>query len=174
MDSTKVTILDAHETCQIANDAKIVAFRWDILPWCLILDCDASADETANAMVQRAWVVFTGLSELTLIIARARLINGIFSLRPLEVSESSEGFYNYILSILTPIFDDAEKLANNPHNTMIIRAKGLMGAVSKAREYFGEYGPNRMQRNSLANDDELLEAITTALEVSKQVKNGRT
>ncbi len=157
MSHKKVTMLSSADALRLGRDAKIVAIRWDLVPWCIVLDCDVPVHE-GSAPIRRAWMVFNGIDELSWSIESARLPNGIFSTNSLVASESTEGFCKYELAVLAPTFS-GDKLSNNPHRKMQIIAKSLIGAASIAMSRFGEFGPDRQQRNSLATEEEFLQAI---------------
>src|SRR5262249_32027009 len=132
---------------------------WDILPWCLVLDMDSPTDERKNAPIRRAWMIFVGISELSWSLVDARLPNGIFGTNPLMTRELSKDLHEYVLPVLAPIFDAHGNQMTNPHKRMSFRALRLIGGVSIETACFGENGPDRKQRNTLATVDDLLEAI---------------
>jgi hypothetical protein len=156
----KVKILDTAEALWLGRDAKIVAIRWDLIPWSLVLDCDAPVQEDVeDPLICRAWAIFNGMHEISWTVDSARLPNGIFMAGALVVSESLKGFLRYELSILAPNFSSTNKLNNNPHSKLTIIAKRLMVATSITTSHFGEFGPDRRQRNALATEEDFLRAF---------------
>jgi hypothetical protein len=67
--------------------------------------------------------------------------------------------YENRLPILAPKIGGDGALENNPHSRMVVRAKDVFALVSSASQRFGEYGPNHKQRQCLATDEELLQAL---------------
>jgi hypothetical protein len=53
-------------------------------------------------------------------------------------------------------------ISGNPHNKILIRATGIVGAISVSEAVFDEFGPNRQQRESLATEEDFLQAISAA------------
>jgi hypothetical protein len=160
MPQQSVKILDLPDALQLTRNAKIVSIRWDFVPWWLVLDCDVPVEEdVSNAPIHRAWIGFKGMSEISWPLEFARLPNGIFCTGAVVVSDAPDGFCRYELSVLAPTFSDEQKLSNNPHSKLIIKAKGLVGVISLATSHFGEFGPNRSQRNSLAAEEDFLKTI---------------
>jgi hypothetical protein len=160
MSSGKVKVLTPADALGLGRDLKIVAIRWDLVPWGLVLDGDVPSEgEVTDGPIRRAWMTFTGLSEITWSLNGARLPNGIFGTNALVLLGCFDGFYKYELPVLAPTFFGTDKLSNNPHDRIIILSKGLIGATSMATGRFGAFGPDRRQRNSLASEEDFLQAI---------------
>ena len=49
------------ELFNITWDAKVVAIRWDIIPWCMLFDMETPLSEARMAPVRRSWLVFAGI-----------------------------------------------------------------------------------------------------------------
>jgi hypothetical protein len=160
MSEQKVKVLGLDEALWLGRDAKIVAIRWDLIPWCLVLDCDVPLQEDVeNSPTRRAWMIFDGIHEISWTVNSARLPNGFFMTNAIVASKCIEGFFQYELPILTPTFSSANKLNSNPYSKLIIIAKELRMATSIAVSHFGEFGPNRQQRNALASEEDFLRAV---------------
>jgi hypothetical protein len=156
----KVKILDSAEALWFGRDTKIVAIRWDLIPWCLVLDCDVPLKEDVeNTPTRRAWMIFNGIHEISWTVNSARLPNGVFMTNAIVASKCIEGFFQYELPILTPTFSNANKLNSNPYSNLIIQAKKFTMATSIAASHFGEFGPDRQQRNALASEEDFLRAF---------------
>jgi hypothetical protein len=158
MSSQRVRLLSSSDTTQIL-DAKIVSIRWDLLPWSLVLDCDIPSDEGVNCLSKyRGWIVFDGTRDITLDLESIRLPNGIFCNGGIEVVNSTTPLFEYKLPALLPRFS-GDIISNNPHAILSVTAKGLRGVISTNAGAFGDLGPDRAQRNALATDEELLQAL---------------
>jgi hypothetical protein len=161
MSDQKVKILESTEALSLGRDAKIVAIRWDLIPWCLVLDCDVPLrEDVENTPTRRAWMIFNGIHEISWTLNSARLPNGVFMTNAIVASNCMEGFFQYELPMLTPTFSSANKLNRNPYNKLIIQAKKFIMAMSIAASHFGEFGPDRQQRNELASEEDFLRAIS--------------
>ena len=51
MNRNLIDVIDRTEALRLAYDAKIVAFRWDILPWALVIDIDYKKTQKMEAMI---------------------------------------------------------------------------------------------------------------------------
>ena len=163
MSSHKVVVLDEADALELGRDAIIVAFRWDLVPWALVLDLDVTT-EGKDSPTRRAWFVFVGMHEITWPpVEGARLPKGLICTSAWVEPESAEGFHKYVLSVLTAQFSTTDQMCNNPHSKIVIRAQELIGASSIASMQFGEFGPNRQERNVLATEDDILQAINAKL-----------
>ena len=159
MSQEKAVILSEVEAFAISKDAKIVALRWDLIPWCFVLDCDAPLEEeTKDTPTRRVWLIFVGIDAITCPLNDARLPNGIFCTNPMYISNSKDRFVEYVIPMMTPSFLGNE-MVGNPHSRMLIKAQRLIAVTSTKSERFGEFGPDRQQRNSLASAEDFLHAI---------------
>lgn len=163
MATDKVRILNPSDTLLLSRDAKVLALRWDLVPWGLVLDCDAPVEE--GRAIRRAWIVFDGVSDISWSMKSARLPNGFFGADAMTASGRVEGVCQYELPVLTPTFVDADTMSGNPHNSITIRAARLIGAVSASTGEFGDFGPNMQQRNALAAEEDLLQAVAAELTI---------
>ena len=161
MSTQRVRLLSSEDTTQIL-DAKVVSIRWDLLPWCLLLDCDIPIDEGLNRLSKyRGWIVFDGTHDITLDLESIRIPNGIFCNGGIEVVDLGTSLYEYKLPVLLPRFS-GDIISNNPNAILSVTAKGLRGVMSTNAGAFGDLGPDRAQRNALATDEELLQALIGA------------
>jgi hypothetical protein len=74
-------------------------------------------------------------------------------------SKCSKEFFKYELPVLAPTFSSTDMLSNNPQSKLTITAIGLTVARSIATSHFGEFGPDREQRNTLATEEDFLRAL---------------
>jgi hypothetical protein len=155
----RIRILNETEAAAAAMASRIVAIRWDIVPWSLVLDLDAPAAEGTQ---MRLWLVFWGLSEVTWPFERARIPNGVWTSGPIGIGESNGDFTDYHLAVLLPAHDENDRVVGRPTREGIIRSQGMRGFSSAAAVIAGEFNSlSRSQRLALATDDEL---ETAALE----------
>lgn len=76
----------------LTTDARIVAMRWDVLEWGVVLDLDVPVSEANDAPMRRAWLAFPGVSEITLAMHEARLPTGIWLTSSLEARPDEGAF----------------------------------------------------------------------------------
>ncbi len=156
----KAQLLNREETLETTIDARIVALRWDLLAWCLVLDCDVPAfGEMESNVVKRVWVAFDSISEISLTLDSARLPTGIHTTHPIWENPLGNNSTQFNIGVLTPKFSESDELLRSPHGTLKITAKAVLAVRSIASGDFGETAGSIVQRNSLADDNDFLEAI---------------
>jgi hypothetical protein len=158
----RVQLLDRAETLEATIDARIVALRWDLVEWALVLDCDLPAfGERESNAVKRAWIVFDAVGEISLPLDSARLPRGIIAGSSIGEIARGESFSEFNISVLIPRFSEDDELIGNPSSVLTITAKTVLAVRSIAFGDFGEYSGDVFQRNSLADENDFLEAIKT-------------
>jgi hypothetical protein len=156
----RIQLLDRAETMESTLDARIVALRWDLLAWDLVLDCDLPAfgERDSNA-IKRGWIVFDSVGEISLTLDSARLPRGIIAVSSIGESPLGDNCSEFNISVLIPRFSEDDKLVGNPGGVLTISAKSVLTVRSIAIGDFGEHSGDVFQRNSLADDNDFLEAI---------------
>ena len=156
---SRVTRLENHDDIMaLATDAKVVALRWDLAPWGLVVDLDTPTSEAKNAPVRRAWLVFSGLGDLTWPFHGARVPNGCWITTPLVEAKTAGRLRVFTFSVLLPQFDEADRPLPNPGADVVISALSVHGLVSSDATPPGPDGPPWKERTALATDLELVEA----------------
>ena len=157
----KVTKLNLEKTKLLTIDARLLAIRWDLIPWCLVLDIDVPVSEAADAPLHRAWIVFEGILELNWPMLNTRLPCGCGLISSITVSKLSDNIQVYKFRGLLPSFSNDDSLLENPAKEISIKAKNIVGFISiEACPHKIEY-LERKKRLSLASDDEFLSAFTS-------------
>ena len=143
----------------VTQDARVVSIRWDLVQWALVLDLDAPTSEAKDAPVMRAWLVFSGLSELSWPMKCVRIPNGCGLTSTIRPSPGSGEFQEYRFTALLPRFRADESLEGNPAQEVMIRAQALHGVASERSARPGEFGLSWAARVALASDEEMLGAL---------------
>jgi hypothetical protein len=149
------------DVLNLSQDARIVAIRWDLIDWGLVLDLDVPASESEGSPMRRAWLVFSGVSEVSIPMENARLPNGVWLTSSLSVERDQAGFKVYSCNALLPSFEGNERRANDAKNTISIRAQDLTGVISTGSDNPSEPSLSYEARTRLANDQSMLEAVAT-------------
>jgi len=152
-------VLEESDALHLTRDARIVAIRWDLIEWGLVLDLDVPVSESAGAPMRRAWIVFNGVADVTIPMADARLPNGIWLTSALGVAPAQSGFRGYSCQALFPNFEGNERAAADAHSGMFIRAQSLVGVISTDSGNPSESMLSYEVRNRLSSDLSMLEAI---------------
>jgi hypothetical protein len=139
---------------RLTRDARLVAIRWDIMPWALVLDLDTPISEAKKARMRRSWIVFSGVSEINLPITQSRLPSGIWLTDDVAAEKSHEEFINYKIPALLPRFKE-ELLVGNPRLELGVLAKGIIGVQSTATAIPDDTGLTWENRVRLASDIEM-------------------
>lgn len=162
--ATSVVVLSHDELIHLSCDAKLVAIRWDLIPWCLVLDLDVRVSETKNAPIRRMWIVFEGISEISWSLDRARLPNGCWLSSEAETVALSEEFTLFKVVTLAPTYGTDGIVNANPSRELHIRSKSIAGIASTELAIPGIHGIDREQRLQLASDEEMLRVAKIALD----------
>jgi hypothetical protein len=143
----------------LTTDARIVAIRWDLVEWGVVLDLDVAVSEAKNAAMRRAWLVFPGVSEMTIAIQEARLPTGIWLTSSLEELPDDDGFRIFSCQALLPVFYGNTVRPTGTSSTLSIRAQNLLGVVSQGSDIPGEHGLGFESRQRLCDDQEMLSSV---------------
>ena len=73
MNTDRVEVHEGTSGFAYIRDARIVAFRRDLLESGLVLDMDAPTSESQEAQYMRAWVVFDAVSNLSVPAMNSRV-----------------------------------------------------------------------------------------------------
>ncbi len=151
--------LSYEETIKVTIDSKVVAIRWDLKPWGLVLDLDARFSENPSAPLYRAWVIFDGVSELSWPLDNTRLPNGCGLTSEIMVAKESNNFRNYSVWGLLPSFDATGSVLEPVSKLINIKAQEVIGVCSVKQVKSSDGCLDRKQRLELATDDDLLSLI---------------
>jgi hypothetical protein len=156
---SRVTRLEHHDDIMaLTSDAKVVALRWDLAPWGLVVDLDTPTSEAKNAPVRRAWLVFSGLGDVTWPFQCARVPNGCWTTTPMVESKPAGRMRVFNFSALLPQFGEADQPLPNPGAQVVVTALSVHGLVSSDVAAPGPDGLSWVQRTALATDLEFVEA----------------
>ena len=159
MSSAEIRVLTNDDAMQLGIDATLVAMRWDVIPWCLVMDLDVAASEhPAQSWVHRAWLVFVGMSELTWNVQNARLPRGVVCTSQIRRESAPGGFTKYELPLLAPKFVNERAFAPSPRAHATIRSKACIGAVSRDKRQIAD-SSYYQERQSLASDQDLMSKL---------------
>jgi hypothetical protein len=149
----------------VGFNSKVVAVRWDLLPWGIVLDLDAPLGGEVSGPCSRIWLAFSGISSVTFPMEMARVPNGCYVDDELRVEPLPDGKMSFALGVLLPVFDDEERLEGHPSRAAIIiaqRAVVLRSLRSAAPTSMA--GLAWSERQALAPDEQLV-ALLQSLEV---------
>jgi len=151
----QVVSLPSEETLRATLDAKLVAIRWDLIPWSMVFDLDVPTSEAKNAGIYRAWIVFKGMSQLTFPSHGARLPNGCCLTSILTCESRPDGFQDYAVTGILPIFDGNGLSDARQSARIVVCAQGIKGLRSESSAIPSEFGLPYATRIALASDAEL-------------------
>lgn len=155
------SLVKEDDAFHLSRDARVVAVRWDLLEWGVVIDLDTPISEAAGAAMQRAWLVFDGVAEMTIPMDSARLPNGIWLTSSLTAETDREGFRVYTCQALLPTFDGTILRSAKSSGAIRIRAQGLTGVTSNGFDTPSNYGLSFEARDRLCTDRDMLNAVTT-------------
>jgi hypothetical protein len=159
--SSDVIVLDESDAAALADGAKIVAFRWDLIPWSLVIDIDykVSHREGGNS-VGRAWLILELITDISVTLTESRLPTGVFSNDVIRVYDADHPLKSYELSLIAPTFDREEKIQGDVNRKLKLVAEKLSGIKSNRIGSFGQFGPSYDERQDLISDRHLLAVAT--------------
>lgn len=143
---------------ELTRNARVVAIRWDLVPWALVLDLDAPESEERAAPLRRVWLVFEGVSDISWPMERARLPNGCW-LNSEVVATPVGSEVEFSVSALLPQFGDDERVQGRPAQIIIIRGQALQTVRSNASAVVLDRDLSRAERLDIASDEEMLAAL---------------
>jgi hypothetical protein len=158
----KVIELDQEKTKLLTVDALLLALRWDLIPWSLVLDLDTPISEAVEAPYRRAWIVFGGVSEIYFPIHNARLPNGCGLISQISISELTDDFKLYEFCGLLPSFSKNDSIIGYPSKDISIKAKEITGLISIETRSANINFIDRQTRVNLASDEEFLFAFMSS------------
>ncbi len=124
--------------------------RWDLVPWGLVFDLDVPVSEGEGVPIRRAWMVFSGVSDITWPMRQSRLPNGVW-LGSAVLATQLDTETQYSFSALLPTFRDDGTMEKSPSQAVVVRAQGLQAVASVKAVHPGELGPSRPDRTALAS-----------------------
>lgn len=136
----------------------MVAIRWDLVPWALVLDLDAPDSEGAGVPVRRVWLVFDGVSDISWPMDRARLPNGCW-LGSEIVAVPDDSQVEFRVGALLPRFGADDRVQGRPAQTVAIRCQALRVVRSAAAAVVIDRELSRAERLQLSSDEEMLAAL---------------
>lgn len=166
MNTDRVEVHEGTSGFAYIRDARIVAFRWDLLESGLVLDMDAPTSESQEAQYMRAWVVFDAVSNLSVpAMNRVRVTKGFWSGTELRRDSVGAGEHKFVLSVLLPRFT-GDILSESPQReiTMVAARALVLTSRRTGRSNSGVAGLDNRQRAELATEADQLQALSMTWE----------
>lgn len=159
MNTTNETVqtLSDSETQKIMRDARIVAIRWDIMEWALVFDLDTPISEESGAEMRRAWVVFHGVSTLSIDVLEARMPTGINVISEMWVDPLpyKQDFQRATFQMLAMEGSSTEASTKE----FVIVCKQVTGLASVGASSRDGIGLSWQARVSLASDEQMRDCL---------------
>ncbi|HEY3319221.1 MAG TPA: hypothetical protein VGP72_01950 [Planctomycetota bacterium] len=151
--------LTEDDALERVQDARVVAIRWDVIPFAVVLDLDLAIPEEKDRVVRRAWYVFWAISVIDFGLV-GRLPTGCCLTSTMSRSEEPGGFFAYRINAVMAIFNADDSLADGCTKVVCVSAKRLVALQSTATAVQDQYGLlSWEQRCRLASDAEFIEAF---------------
>lgn len=147
------------ETIELTRDSRVMAIRWDLIPWGLVLDLDVKESEAIDASTYRAWLVFTGVSEITWPLDNTRLSHGCFLTSEISITDEPDDFQEYGFWGMLPTHAKDESVLYPMSKIITIKAKGIVGICSVKKIHSEDGFLERKTRLNLASDDDMLAVL---------------
>lgn len=160
--------LPLDEAVRMIDFARLVAIRWDAIPWCLVLDMDAPVSEATDAPLRRLWIVFDGVSDVTWRLDRARLPNGCLLASAGQVTTEADGGQIFEARTMVPSFDGNDLVQPAAHETLRVHAKRVIGIASGAVSAFSANEIGLERRRAIASDEEMTRVAVAAVQTDER------
>jgi hypothetical protein len=155
----KTSHVVSDDALHLSRDSRVVALRWDLVPWGIVLDLDVPISEAKGAAMRRAWLLFSGVAEVTIPMQSSRLPTGIWLTSSFAVEGSAQESLLYTCRALLPEFNENRLREDGTLGCISIRAQSLVGVVSQRSSLASEYGLSLGSRTDLASDQEMLASL---------------
>lgn len=166
----QVELLDDAQSYAMIRESRIVAIRWDVLPWSIVLDLDVSVSEAENSQMRRAWLAFYDVSRVNLQLSDACIPTGVFIVTEMwtdEVYINNIKLQKSTFRILVTEKPAGEISTTNEIKDIVFVSKKIAGVASINSCFGGENGLSWADRNSLASDENLRDLLLENREVRK-------
>ncbi|MBN8471408.1 hypothetical protein JYJ95_33300 [Corallococcus exiguus] len=160
MDEAVVELRGA-ERFGVAQGSRVVAIRWDVLPWGLVLDLDSPLSETPDTELRRVWLCFHDLGAVTWPFQEARVPTGCWIVVQFPLETTSAGLLSYSFSTVLPVGATGDLvLRTRDEDVVEIQAQGFTVLASRASAPPDEQGHLDWDtRTRLASDASFVEAL---------------
>ncbi|NRD56456.1 hypothetical protein [Corallococcus exiguus] len=145
----------------VAQDSRVVAIRWDVLPWGLVLDLDSPLSEAPGTELRRVWLCFHGLGAVTWPFQEARVPTGCWIVAEFPLGTTSAGLLSYSFSTVLPVGATGELvLRTTAEDVVEIQAQGFTVLASRASAPPDELGHLDWEtRTRLASEASFVDAL---------------
>jgi hypothetical protein len=158
---SKIVSLTNDQVLNLTIDARVVAFRWDVIPWCLVLDLDVPVADGDRTSMKRAWIIFSGIASITWSLLDARLPTGVWLTSAIWSLSAKNGLFDYHVHALLSQLNDDDTVKERTAQKVIIRAQGVRAVISKNSAKAELFGLAWSDRASLVTDQEFIDLLRT-------------
>ncbi|RKH79806.1 hypothetical protein D7Y21_33250 [Corallococcus sp. AB045] len=128
-----VVELHGAERFGVAQDSRVAASRWDVLPWGLVLDLDSPLSEAPDTELRRVWLCFHGLGAVTWPFQEARVRTGCWIVVEFPMGTTSAGLLSYSFSTVLPVGATGELVLRDVDEDVVeIQARRFSVLASRA------------------------------------------
>jgi len=156
-----------HETSDLSlsTDAKIVAIRWDLIEWSLVIDLDALADPKAptndikSRSFFRVWIVFLNISEISWPLSDSRIPTGCWLDGAFDIYSNPLPLDNtYTARVFAPVFCENKIVPGRARISLSVCAQSHAMIVSSTHILGNEHrNTNYVDRQLAAPDCDMLD-----------------
>ena len=163
MEFKKCAVVQESDLAYTTQDARLVAIRWDLIPWSLVFDLDSPIAEGTPVIMKRTWLCFHHVGEVTVPWEKVNLPTGCWLTSTIRGFKKSNGLFELGVIGATFQYDGDQIVPSKKSREIVIEAGDVMAVASLETAEKGEYGLDREVRQGLATDEDLLEILETSL-----------
>lgn len=126
-----VVVLVGAERLGVAQDSRVAAIRWDVLPWGLVLDLDSPLSEAPATEFRRVWLCFHGLGAVTWPFQEARVPTGCWIITEFAMGTTSAGLLSYSFSTMLPAGATGDLVLEGAKRVVEIQAQSFSVLASR-------------------------------------------
>ena len=156
----RVRVLGDAEVLEATLDARVVAMRWDLIPWGLVIDLERPVSEGKGAPLTRTWLAFDGLSNVTWPMISVRVHLGCWLSSKITANRHND-LIDFTFSAQLPEYSGDGDAHGEVLKWVKIRARELRG-VESANSAVPDDKYRILEREArlaLGTDEEMLRAL---------------
>jgi hypothetical protein len=164
-DDSRWEILDAYALQELPLNTKVVAVRWDIVQFALVLDLDLPVPRTD--LIRRAWIVFPDIDAVTVEFEQTNTPTGIFLDSGWYSEAIGEGKYSHRASVLLPWSPSKTEVLARPGSTLEIVSLRAFGVATRGTfKPASQFGAVFLERCGLVSDGDMHSRVLKELELA--------
>ena len=155
--SSSLRELTGDEILSLTFNSRLVALRWDLVPFSLAWDLDVYLTEGDGVPMHRAWICFSGLGGFSWNLDDARLPTGCWLTSVFETKQLDDQMTEYrVVGLFSP-FNGTQSAELKHSQEIVVSAQSILGVISTDSQIPTAYGLDVRARRLLASEGDFFE-----------------